>query len=203
MKLAVSAVLLNAGAVLSLQSITPARPASPSLAAATSRSASASRRDAIFGAAAGMLAFGVHAAGAYDAIPNVEPDFAAMEKARAERAAKSAIKTKSLTDKTNLLFTAKNEDEWIAACDEVSLWVIGEGAVPEGIRIKQLVAEIKLAFANLPQKAYACEYTRTNKGICYTPGKGAELAFDSMLKELRKYSMIQLGDYRRVEFNAF
>ena len=45
--------------------------------------------------------------------------------------------------------------------------------------------------------------TRTNKGVCYTPGKDVELALDSLLKELRTYSKIQLGDYRKVEFNAF
>ena len=35
------------------------------------------------------------------------------------------------------------------------------------------------------------------------PMAGAELAYDSLIKELRKYTIIQLGDYRRVEFNAF
>ena len=50
---------------------------------------------------------------------------------------------------------------------------------------------------------YGCEATRTNNGICYTPGKGATAAYDSLIKQLRKYSMIQLGDYRKVEFKAF
>ena len=103
--------------------------------------------------------------------------------------------------------------------------------------MKTFVAELKDAFDALPKKSYACEMTRTNKGVCFTPGKDVELAFESLLKELRTYSVrgrgahprapitipplhmrltwsivrmrtefaqkIQLGDYRKVEFNAF
>ena len=107
-------------------------------------------------------------------------------------------------------------------------------AVPEGIKVKLFVQDLKDAYESLPKKAYGCEMTRTNKGVCYTPGKNVELAFESLLKELRTYSVralppsppppmcppdgcadtpvlacgwpeqkIQLGDYRKVEFNAF
>ena len=79
----------------------------------------------------------------------------------------------------------------------------GSCAVPEGIKLKPFVSDLKEAYEALPKKTYACEMTRTNKGVCYTPGKDVELAFESLLKELRTYSKIQLGDYRRVEFNAF
>merc|ERR1719478_262022 len=117
---------------------------------------------------------------AYDSIPVVEPDFAAMEKARMEREQKSRKKTAELNVKFEKVFAAKNEQEWIDACDAVSLWVIGEGAVPEGIKIKQTVGELKKAYGKLPQKKFSCEATRTNQGVCYTPGKGAELAFESL-----------------------
>ena len=40
-------------------------------------------------------------------------------------------------------------------------------------------------------------------GLCYTPGPGAELAFQGLMKQMRKYSMIQLGDFRKVEYAAF
>ena len=51
------------------------------------------------------------------------------------------------------------------------------------------VADLKDAFNALPKKSYACEMTRTNKGVCYTPGKDVELAFEALLKELRVYSV--------------
>lgn len=140
---------------------------------------------------------------AYDSIPTVEPDFAAMEKARNERLAKAAKRAESLYAKVKAVEASKIESEFITAMDALALWVIGEGNIPEGVGVKELVKRITIAYDALPKKNYACEATRTNNGICYTPGKGAELAYESTIKEIRKYSMIQLGDYRRVEFKAF
>merc|ERR1711907_365175 len=113
------------------------------------------------------------------------------EKQRAERLAKSNKKTAELNAKLRTLQDANNAKGFIEAADDMALWVIGEGSVPEGIRIKTFVAELKEAFEALPKKSYACEMTRTNKGVCYTPGKDVELALDSLLKELRTYSKIQ------------
>ena len=73
--------------------------------------------------------------------------------------------------------------------------------VPGGV--KGVVKRIQIAFDDLPKRRYACEPTRTNGGVCYSPGKGAELAYEALIKQLRKYTIIQLGDYRRVEFQAF
>ena len=47
-----------------------------------------------------------------------------------------------------------------------------------------------------------CTPVHTRMRTC-TPAKGAELAYEALLKEIRKYTVIQLGDYRRVEFQAF
>lgn len=69
--------------------------------------------------------------------------------------------------------------------------------------MKALVARLRETYENLPKRGFKCEPTRTNNGFCYSPGKGAELAYESLIKEIRKYSVIQLGDYRRVEFQAF
>ena len=55
--------------------------------------------------------------------------------------------------------------------------------------MKALVGDLKEYYEGLPKKSYACEMTRTNKGVCYTPGKDVELAFDALLKELRTYSV--------------
>lgn len=40
----------------------------------------------------------------------------------------------------------------------------------------------------LPKKGYACEKTRDNNGVCYTPGPPADGAYTAALKELRKYA---------------
>lgn len=81
--------------------------------------------------------------------------------------------------------------------------MIGNKAIPDGIKVKELVKRLKEAYEALPKRSFKCEPTRTNNGVCYSPGRGPELAYESLIKEIRKYSVIQLGDYRRVEFQAF
>lgn len=179
-------------------------------AGVASRSAAASstgpiaRRQALatIGSAMAALATATGAS-AYDAIPEVQTDFAASERLRKERADLDAKRTKKLLEKLAPLEASTNEADFITAADELALYVIGEGSVPEGIKVKEFVKRITGALEALPQKKYSCEATRTNNGICYTPGKGATAAYDSLIKQLRKYSMIQLGDYRKVEFKAF
>ena len=143
------------------------------------------------------------AASAYDAIPVVEADFAAAERARKEREALAKKRTESLLQKLAPLEAAKSEAEFVPACDDLALWVISETSIPEGIKVKELVKRITNSLEALPRKSYSCEATRTNNGVCYTPGRQAEAAYDALIKQIRKYSVIQLGDYRRVEFQAF
>eukprot|EP00325_Prymnesiales_sp_UTEX-LB-985_P023955 CAMPEP_0174720180 /NCGR_PEP_ID=MMETSP1094-20130205/32956_1 /TAXON_ID=156173 /ORGANISM="Chrysochromulina brevifilum, Strain UTEX LB 985" /LENGTH=201 /DNA_ID=CAMNT_0015920629 /DNA_START=27 /DNA_END=632 /DNA_ORIENTATION=+ len=171
--------------------------------AAASNTAALGRRAAVGTGALAAVSLFSGIAVAYDAIPTVEPDFAAMEKARAERDAVSMKKTVELVKKLKPLEAATSEAEFIPAADNLALWVIGEGSIPDGIGVKNLVARIRLAYDSLPKRGYTCPKTRTNNGYCYSPGKGAELAYEALLKEIRKYSVIQLGDYRRVEFQAF
>jgi len=200
--------------VLSLVSLQLAAAAltTPRVARATtgvSREA-VSRRDAVGNAffsvgsalAASMLS-GVQPTNAYDSIPTVEPDFAALEKARAARDLKAKERTASLVKVLKPLEQSSTEAEFITAADNCALWVIGEGSIPDGIGVKTLVSRIRISYDALPKRGYQCPKTRDNGGICYSPGKGAELAYESLIKEIRKYSVIQLGDYRRVEFQAF
>merc|ERR1719502_163904 len=175
----------------------------PTGAVAPASTAPVGRRTAVAAACGAFAALCAERVNAYDAIPQIEPDFAAMELQREERLAKSRKKTAELRAKLKVMQEAKTGSVFIEAADDMALWVIGEGSVPEGIKMKPFVADLKEAFEALPKKSYACEMTRTNKGICYTPGKDVELAFEALLKELRTYSKIQLGDYRKVEFNAF
>ena len=43
----------------------------------------------------------------------------------------------------------------------------------------------------------------TSSSVLAAVCTGAELAYEALIKQIRKYSVIQLGDYRRVEFQAF
>jgi len=189
-KLCCFALAITGGAALQ----TPVRVESRSLGRRAALSAGAS---ALFGSSL--------AAVAYDAIPTIDADFAAREQARKEREAKAAKEAAELAKVLKPVESARTEADFVEAADKLALWVIGkgQGAIPEGVGVKNVVRRITLAFDELPKRSYACERTRNNNGVCYSPGKGAELAYESLIKQLRTYSVIQLGDYRRVEFNAF
>ena len=101
----------------------------PARAGASSPSAAAApfgRRQAVttaFSAAAVLFADG---ANAYDTIPQMEPDFAAMEIKRQERMAKSNKKTAELNKKLKAMQDAGNAKAFIDAADDMALWVITE-----------------------------------------------------------------------------
>ena len=104
----------------------------------------------------------------------MEADFAAAERTRKEREALAKKRTESLLQKLAPLEAAKSEAEFVPACDDLALWVISETSIPEGIKVKELVKRITNSLEALPRKSYACEATRTNNGVCYTPGRQAE-----------------------------
>jgi len=176
----------------------------PSKAVVPSSAGAVTRRD-VATAAAGLLgAFALPlAAPAFDTIPTVDADFAKTEKERAERAAISKAKTKEINNFIRAIETAEDKGKFIEACDKYAVWVIGEGKFPEGVPIKPMVARIRDAYEDLPKKKFRCPPTRDNNGICYSPGQDAEEAYEALIKQIRKYSLILVGDYRTVTFKAF
>ena len=148
-----------------------------------------------------LLAVGPAASLAYDAIPEVAADFGALEKARKEAAAADDKKTKALLAKVKNIESVSGPQEFVAAADELALYVIGEKRIPEGVKIKEVVNRIKLSYDDLPEIKYKCKETRS--GFCTRKDPNAEDAMQQLMNQLRKYSMIQLGDYRKVEFKAF
>ena len=131
-------------------------------------------RRAALSAGASAIAGSTFAAVAYDAIPTVEADFGARELARKERETKAQKEASELAKVLKPIEAAKTEKEFIDAADNLALWVIGrgQGAIPEGVGVKNVVKRIALAFDDLPKRSYACERTRDNNGVCYSPGRG-------------------------------
>jgi len=148
-----------------------------------------------------MLA--VPMAKAYDALPQVDADFGAIEKMRIEREAVARKETVEVNSYVKAIERCATKDEFIDAADKMSVYVIGKAKFPEGMKIKAMVKRIAEAYDSLPKQRYRCEATRTNNGVCYTPGKDAELAYQSLLNEVDKYSRIVVGDYRTVTYKAF
>jgi len=154
-------------------------------------------------AAAAAAVFAVPLVNAYDALPTVDADFAKIEAARIEREAAARKKFAVFNKYVKDIEASTNKDDFIAAADKFSIFVIGEGKFPEGTKVKELVKRITETYDALPKTRYYCEATRTNQGVCYTPGKDAQAAFEALLKVMRENSLIVVGDYRTVTFKAF
>ncbi|KAL1520348.1 hypothetical protein AB1Y20_021938 [Prymnesium parvum] len=175
----------------------------PSAGSTASARPTSTRREilpVVTSAAAALFAVRVSA---YDTLPTVDPDFEKIERLRLEREAATKKKTQQVLSFVKAIEAARTKDEFITAADKFAIFIIGEGKFPEGLKVKELVKRITEAYESLPKERYYCEETRTNQGICYTPGKDAEAAYEALIKEVRQYSLIQLGDYRTVTFKAF
>ena len=99
-----------------------------------------------------------------------------------------AAASSSIKPLIDALAKSTNEKEFAAAADDLALWVIGEGKLPEGIEAPAIRDAVSDAYESLPiVTRYACEKTRNNGGICYSRGANAEAAYSSALRELRTY----------------
>lgn len=175
----------------------------------------ATRRKAMFAA----VTFGLgHLSGAhaYDSIPAVETDFGAAEKARKEREIMGQANLVKIQPYLKKLSDAKTGKDFEAAADELSVFIIGcPRADPkgtssrkeclDGIPIKEIVGRIREDYDTLPLFYYKCPkgQERRDGSLCRSPGLSVEDAFNSLIKELRKGTVIQTGDFRRVELFQF
>lgn len=77
------------------------------------------------------------------------------------------------------------------ACDELALYVIGEGRIPEGARLGTAVGRIRSTYNALPAYAVPCEGTgngRDGTRRCFTHSAAVESAYSALLRELKKYA---------------
>lgn len=146
------------------------------------------RRSAVLGA----LSWGLLAtpAFAYDAIPEVAADFEALEKKRAAQLAADKIKAKELNAKVAKIEAATTPQQFVAAADEIALWVIGNGKFPEGVKVKSVVERVKIAYDDQPIIVYPCKNNRS--GQCERHDIAVEDAMQQLMNQMRKYSMIQV-----------
>jgi len=174
------------------------------------------RRSAL---AAGAALFGdIAATPAYDALPSAVPSAATApdpEKLMRERAQKrkereaiAAKKNAEVEKLLNVISAATDGKQYADATDELSLWIISQGAplpppggpwadilqsspLPEGFETRELIARCKAALKGLPRTAYSCEKTRDNGGVCWWAGPLPESAYKAMLVELKKRAPLQ------------
>jgi len=174
------------------------------------------RRNAVLAAAAVSIGRLASAARAYDSIPSVETDFGAAERARKEREVLGQQNQVKLDPYIKKLNSASTGKDFEAAADDLSLYVIGcpradpkgtssRKACLDGVPIKEIVGRIREDYDTLPLFYFKCPkgQERRDGTLCRSPGLSVEDSFQALMKELRKGTVIQTGDFRRVELNQF
>jgi len=75
----------------------------------------------------------------------------------------------------------------------------------DGVPIKEIVGRIREDYDTLPLFYFKCPkgQERRDGTLCRSPGLSVEDSFQALMKELRKGTVIQTGDFRRVELNQF
>ena len=116
--------------------------------------------------------------------------------------AKNKLKIKPYLDE---VARATNQNEFADATDKLAAFVIGEGRIPEGVEPTRLRDVIVDSYKSLPLTVKykvgekpppglpLCEATRTNGGVCYSPGALAEDSYRTVIGELRTYAKSKGG----------
>ena len=113
-------------------------------------------------------------------------DFAANEAARESNARRVNAGRAQFDAKIFAVEQSFTEREFVTASDELALYVIGQGRIPEGIPISIAVARIRAAYNILPRYSYPCE--SGGRTQCFTHAAQVEASYAALLRELRKYS---------------
>lgn len=147
------------------------------------------RREVLQRAAVGVFsgALSLGPAMAYDAIPTVSMDLDAAEKLRRDREKAAQDMKKQLAPLIKKIEVATTAEDFEAASDQLSIFVIGKGkGAFDGVNVKEVVGRIKASYARLPQKAYTCPKgsEKRDNAPCYTPGASVDAAYSAMMKEL-------------------
>jgi hypothetical protein len=164
------------------------------------------RRDCICWGAAALSTFASSAASAYDALPAADPALAELEQKRQERAKSIAKNRAKLQPYLDQILAAKDQSAFADATDGLASYFIGEGGFPEGIEAPKIRDVVNQSYKSLPmtvkwtskdKKAPAglalCEETRTNGGVCMSPGALAEDSYNTVLKTMRQYAKSKGG----------
>ena len=115
-----------------------------------------------------------------DAAAAMAEQFAAAEAARSSRSAKVEVARRGferrLDELTSLPRTA---DRFVRDSDELSLYMIGEGGLPEGVSVQVVAGRLRAAYNQLPKYRVECE-RRDRLDECYSRGPAAEAAYAAL-----------------------
>jgi hypothetical protein len=131
-----------------------------------------------------MLPFIALPCSAYDKFPD-EPSLADVQAAKKAREIQVKKNKAEIAPYLRDIQSSTDAESFAKACDKFSLWLIGKGGLPEGLRPTSIRDTLRASYGLLPTKPYRCEKTRTNNGICMLPGPLATDSYRAALNVLR------------------
>ena len=125
------------------------------------------RRTAVLVVTLGAAHLRGEAARAYDSVPALDTGFAEAEALRKKREEQQRKNSAEIKPYLVAIADARDASGFSSAADGLSLWLIGKGKLPEGIDAPGVRDAINDSYEALPRKAYRCEKTRDNDGVCF------------------------------------
>lgn len=145
-----------------------------------------SRRGAVGGAAAlvGAAAPSPSLAGDFQAPPaGGGASFEDLERARVERERRIAANRKEFDVVVKKVERAAKAEDFEAATDELSLFILGKGRLPEGVDAKEVIQRVRLSYVEFDEP---CFDNGQGKMICRGPRSSrAENAYNAFVGVLR------------------
>lgn len=117
--------------------------------------------------------------------------FAASEAARAASVQRINAAKAGFERRVAVAERAFTAEAFVDACDELALYVIGEGRIPEGAQLGAAVARVRATYNALPSYPIPCEGVGNGgRGTrqCFTHTPPVEKAYSALLRELKKYA---------------
>lgn len=128
-----------------------------------------------------------------DAAEAMAEQFAAAEAGRVSRSEKNALSRRGFELKLDeLTALPRTAERFVRDSDELSLLMIGEGTLPEGVSVQVVAGRLRAAYNQLPKYRVECE-RRDRLDECYSRGPAAEAAYSALLRQLKKNA--QRGAY--------
>ena len=129
---------------------------------------------------------------AYQDLASIQAEeFQRAEQQRAAAAQRSSAARLGFEQRVAVVEVAFAPGEFIAACDALALYVIGQGRLPEGANAGAAIGRIRSTYNALPKSRVPCELLEGGRGgtqQCCWHGEAVEAAYSALLRELKKYA---------------
>jgi len=122
-----------------------------------------------------------------DSSPKSKPKGpAASESRSAEYEQKIREGRKVFDEKFDKVTSTKTAEEFVAASDDLALYLTGVDKFPDAVNAKEVADQIEKAYLALPRFRVSCGPKTRGDTPCYSPGTAPKAAYKSVINVLRE-----------------